>query len=292
MEEAKSPDFVLAGSPKAATTWIHECFLEHPGIFVPETDSLKFFDTTYHRGIDSYREQFSEADPEQVVGESSPSYLLDHHAPQRIAKHLPDATLLFSVRNPVDRAFSQWWHGYSDRYWTYEFEEIFQQHPPYQLWATPGFYDFHLSRYEEHFQDDQLHVFFFDDLVADDGAFIGEIFDTVGVDPDFMPSMIGETVNEAHHQGPNLLKRTRNWVQNNASKTARRVLSPFVSGTSSILLDRSTYEEGMAPEMRKQLEQVYREDVEALMERTGRDLSHWFEYVEPDVPDAPQATSA
>jgi hypothetical protein len=48
----------------------------------------------------------------------------------------------------------------------------------------------------------------------------------------------------------------------------------------------------MAPEMRAQLEEVYREDVEALMRRTGRDLSHWFEYVEPDVPDAPQATSA
>jgi hypothetical protein len=41
----------------------------------------------------------------------------------------------------------------------------------------------------------------------------------------------------------------------------------------------------MAPEMRAQLEEVYREDVAALMDRTGRDLRHWFEYVDP--PDVP-----
>lgn len=286
MTEIPSPEFILAGVGKAATTWIHEGFREHPEIHVPETDSLGFFDTTYHRGIETYREQLAGADPEQVVGESSPSYLIDPLAPERIAEHYPDVTLLFSVRNPVDRAFSHWWHGYSDRYWTYEFEELTEQYPPYQMWVTPGFYDHHLRRYEQQFDDDQLNVVFFDDLVADDAAFIRDIFETVGVDPDFSPSTVVETVNEAHFKGPNILKRTRNWVEYNAGEAARTVLRPFVSATSAFALDRSRYDEGMDPEMRRQLEAIYRDDVEALMARTGRDLSGWFEHVDLDVPAA------
>jgi hypothetical protein len=286
MQDERSPDFILAGVPKAATTWIHECFREHPDIYVPESDTLNFFETTYHRGIDSYRANFAGANSDQIVGESSPASLGDPLAPQRIADHLPDVTLLFSLRNPVDRAFSQWWHGYSDRYWTYEFEEIFQQYPPYQMWVTPGFYDHYLDRFQDYFDDDQLNVFFFDDLVDDDDAFISEIFAAVGADPDFEPSTVGEKVNEAHYEGSTLLKRTRNWVQNNASATARRILSPFVSTTSAFALDRSTYEDGMGPEMREQLEQIYREDVVSLMERTDRDLSGWFEHVELPTPAA------
>lgn len=286
MQEEHSPDFILAGVPKGATTWIHECFREHPEIYVPETDSLNFFETGYHRGIDTYREHFAAAEADQIVGESSPAYLGDPHAPERIADHLSDVTLLFSLRNPIDRAFSQWWHGYSDRYWTYEFEEIFQQYPPYQMWVTPGFYDRYLGRFERYFDADQLEVFFFDDLVADDAAFIREVFAAVGADPDFVPSTVGEKVNVAHYQGPNLLKRARNWIQNNASETARRVLSPIVSTTSGFMLDRSTYEDGMDPAVREQLERVYRDDVEALMERTERDLSGWFDYLEPRVPAA------
>lgn len=153
------------------------------------------------------------------------------------------------------------------------------------MWVTPGFYDYHLKRFERHFDDDQINIVFFDDLVDDNCAFISNIFKIVGADPDFTPSLVGEKSNEAHYQGPSIVKRGRNWVRNNAPGTMRLALSPFVSATRTLLLDRSTYEEGMDPEIRAQLETIYWDEIRGVMERTGRDLSHWFEHVDPPIID-------
>lgn len=275
------PDFILAGVGKAATTWVYECLADHPGVHLPDTDSLNFFDLAYHRGMGWYTEALAGGQPRAVVGEATPGYLIDPHAARRIATHCPDATLLFCLRNPIDRAFSHWWHGKSDGYWTYDFDEIFDNYPPYQMWVTPGYYDYHLSRFDEYFDEDQRHVLFFDDLVADDAAFISKVFSIVGVDPDYTPAPVGERVNEAHYAGPNLFKRGRNWVQNNASAAVERVLSPGVSLVRELFLDKSAYERGMDPEVRAQLEEIYRTDIHRLEDRTGRDLSHWFQETEP-----------
>lgn len=284
MQDEREPDFILAGVSKGATTWIHECFMEHPEIAVPQTDQLGFFNTRYHRGIADFWGDMP-TDTDKIIGESSPTYFPVPYAAGRIADHFPDVTLLFCLRNPVERAFSHWWHGYSDRNFTYEFEEMFQNYPGYQMWVTPGFYDYHLKRFERHFDDDQINIVFFDDLVDDNCAFISNIFKIVGADPDFTPSLVGEKSNEAHYQGPSIVKRGRNWVRNNAPGTMRLALSPFVSATRTLLLDRSTYEEGMDPEIRAQLETIYWDEIRGVMERTGRDLSHWFEHVDPPIID-------
>lgn len=56
------------------------------------------------------------------------------------------------------------------------------------------------------------------------------------------------------------------------SKLYRKLLKPF---------GRSGYKTGMDPKVRKQLEQMFLEDVNRLENMTGRDLSHWFECIDP-----------
>ncbi|MFB6225916.1 MAG: hypothetical protein ABEJ02_01030, partial [Candidatus Paceibacteria bacterium] len=59
------------------------------------------------------------------------SYLYSEKVSSRIFATLPDVQLIFNLRNPVDRAFSHWWHGKSSGIWTYDFDEILK-------FAKPG----------------------------------------------------------------------------------------------------------------------------------------------------------
>jgi hypothetical protein len=269
---------MYAGTAKAASTWIYQCLYEHPDILMPENDTVNYFNINYHHDDSWYQDYFAAHDGESVVGEASTGYLEHPKSPERIAKTLPDVRLVFCLRNPIDRAFSQWWHGYSNGYITHEFEEIFINHPRFHLWAEPGFYAYHLDRFDEYFDDDQMKLLFFDDLVDDEKAFIQEIYDFAGVDDLFVPPQIGTKVNEADMAGFGLYVKTRNWIRDNAPDTLENTLKQVWDPVREIVENQDKYEEGIDPEVRRQIEDVFYDDVKRLSERTGRSLDHWFEY--------------
>ena len=45
-----------------------------------------------------------------VVGEATPDYLFHPHVPGRVRRAIPAAKLIVVLRDPVDRAFSHYWH--------------------------------------------------------------------------------------------------------------------------------------------------------------------------------------
>jgi hypothetical protein len=279
MTDSGLPDCIYAGAPKAASTWLYECVADHPEVVTHEDDSLHYFDIKEHRGTQWYRDAFPDAAADQVIWEASPSYLFTAETPARIAELLPDVTLMFCLRNPVLRAFSNWWHGYSSNYWSYEFEETLAEFPPYQICVEPGFYASHLDRFEEHFDPEQLHVLFFDDLVADDAAFLADVFDILGVDASYKPAPLGEKSNTARTEAPAIYQRGVNWMRENVSDDLNAKLRPVWEQFRWFIEDKSAYDEGMDPEMRAQLEQTYAPDVRRLETKVDRDLGHWFEHV-------------
>jgi hypothetical protein len=111
------PEFVIIGAAKAGTTSLYGWLSEHPFVAPASQKEVHFFDYNYYRGEDWYRRHFpleSERatfahDHERpfLTGEASPSYISHHWAPQRLAKLLPRARLIVMLRNPVDRAYSQ-----------------------------------------------------------------------------------------------------------------------------------------------------------------------------------------
>ena len=121
------PDFLIAGVPKAGTTALHAALVRHPGLFLPSVKEPKFFlsdgrpPTTGGPGdVQTYQEHvWRQADYEALfdpapagarLGEATPFYLYDHEAHDRIAKLLPDSRLILLLRDPVDRAHSNWTH--------------------------------------------------------------------------------------------------------------------------------------------------------------------------------------
>jgi len=105
------PDFVIIGAAKAGTTSIYAILDQHPGIFMPEVKEPEFFarDDRYSEGIAAYGARFAAAGPDQVVGEASTIYSLTPHfpdTPARLKTHIPQAKIIYVLREPVGRAYS------------------------------------------------------------------------------------------------------------------------------------------------------------------------------------------
>ncbi len=128
------PDFFLIGVPKGGTTALHSALEAHPQLYLSAVKEPKFFlcDGTpparsNQRGPGDahsarewvwrerdYLQLFADAPPGAVTGESTPFYLYDFAAQRRIAATNPAARLVAIIRDPVDRAYSNWTHLWSD----------------------------------------------------------------------------------------------------------------------------------------------------------------------------------
>ena len=124
------PDFLVIGAPKAGTTALHAALARHPGLFMSAIKEPKFFLSdgppptkggpgdalTYREHIwrrPEYEALFDSAPPGTLRGESTPLYLYDRAAMRRIRQALPEARLIVIVRDPVERAHSNWTHLWS-----------------------------------------------------------------------------------------------------------------------------------------------------------------------------------
>jgi hypothetical protein len=124
------PDFLVIGAPKAGTTALHATLAGHPGLYMSPVKEPKFFLSdgpppakggpgdalTYREHIwrrPDYEALFDPAPPGTLRGESTPLYLHDRAAMRRIRQTLPEARLILVVRDPVERAHSNWTHLWS-----------------------------------------------------------------------------------------------------------------------------------------------------------------------------------
>ena len=128
------PQFFIAGAPKAGTTALHAALATHPDLYLSPVKEPKYYLTGGRRPPRSaqrgpgdahsagewiwrrerYTALFDAAPPDAVRGESTPFYLYDRAAHARIAEDVPDARFVLVVRDPVDRAVSNWVHLRAD----------------------------------------------------------------------------------------------------------------------------------------------------------------------------------
>jgi hypothetical protein len=133
------PDFLIIGTQRGGTTSLYKYLVQHPNLSHALTKEIRFFDLNYHRGLPWYRSRFpsrrrSEMSgrrrgAEPMVGEASPDYLFHPLAPARVAHDLPEAKLIVLLRNPIDRAFSHYWHQVKRGHETLSFPEAVAAEP-------------------------------------------------------------------------------------------------------------------------------------------------------------------
>lgn len=106
------PDFVIIGAQKGGTTFLYGLLTRHPHVERAITKELHYFGHNFDKGIDWYRRQFPlprwNEERKSITGEASPDYLFHPHAASRMAEVVPQARLIMLLRNPVDRAYSNY----------------------------------------------------------------------------------------------------------------------------------------------------------------------------------------
>ncbi|MDP9018721.1 MAG: sulfotransferase domain-containing protein, partial [Candidatus Eremiobacteraeota bacterium] len=105
------PQFIIGGAPRCGTTWLYRLADRHASLAMakPVTPEPKFFlvDSQYERGLSHYSETwFANLPADRTAGEKSTNYLESSLAAARISQDLPNVKMIFILRNPVDRAYS------------------------------------------------------------------------------------------------------------------------------------------------------------------------------------------
>ena len=102
------PDFVIIGTQRGGTTSLYRYLTDHPDVGAALRKEIHFFERHYHQGMNWYLAHFPTRDEIPVVGEASPNYLLHPDVPERARRDVPHAKFIALLRNPVDRAYSQY----------------------------------------------------------------------------------------------------------------------------------------------------------------------------------------
>lgn len=132
------PDYLIIGTQRGGTTSLYKYLVQHPAAAHALTKELRFFDLNYHRGLGWYRSRFPtrhyrawlrRRGIDLVVGEASPDYLFHPHAPIRVARALPSVKLIVLLRNPVERAYSHYWHQARRGHEPLSFDEAVAREP-------------------------------------------------------------------------------------------------------------------------------------------------------------------
>ena len=112
------PTFLILGAQKAGTTSLHRYLTEHPAVLRASPKEVRYFSTNYARGERWYRAQFPlvtrraptrlRTGAQPAIGEASPQYLFHPFAPERVQAYDPGMKLIAILRDPVERAYSQY----------------------------------------------------------------------------------------------------------------------------------------------------------------------------------------
>lgn len=105
------PDFLGIGVQKGGTTTLHQLLAAHPGVALAPVKEVQYFTLHYGRGPAWYAAQFGAGADEQRCGEITPYYVFHPEAPRRIQALLPQVKLIVLLRDPVERALSQYFHS-------------------------------------------------------------------------------------------------------------------------------------------------------------------------------------
>lgn len=204
--------FFIAGAQRSGTTYLYQQCVEHPQIemALPVRPEPKFFIQHWNAEVTaaSYANHyFGHKVGATMYGEKSTSYIEIESAAQRIAQLIPDAKIVFVLRNPVERAISNYSfsvkHGVEQASLDeaiYHEEERRHNYDARKISVSPfaylqrGRYINYLHMYERYFDPAQIHIMIYEQMTHDVRV-IQQLYAFLGVDSTFVPPSRDEVVN-------------------------------------------------------------------------------------------------
>ncbi|RLC32182.1 sulfotransferase [Candidatus Woesebacteria bacterium] len=301
------PDFLVVGAAKSGTTSLYYYLKEHPSIYLSHIKEVWFFsfkDNPPQDGgpaslgemiitnSDEYRKLFVDAKPNQLGGDICPSYLYTHLATVKNIKEVYGSyhkklKIIICLRNPIDRAYSQYMMFKRDNNEPLSFEkalkpEIIQERLNngwnfFYDYISFGMYYQQVITFLQEFPNTK--VVLFDDFVRSPDSILMELMGFLEIEKTYLDAArdfrynvsgipkyrkLDYFVSEA-----NLLKSLLKPVMNKMmSKDARYKLKNLIRNTYIV-------KPSMKRETRNRLISIYKEDISRLQSLLGRDLSNW-----------------
>ena len=271
------PNFLIIGAQKSGTTSIYNVLRLHPQIFFPQKKELNFFfkSIEYRKGIQYYENYFEAANGHKAYGEASPGYICNTDAVKRIYKHLPKCQLIACLRNPIDRAYSQYWDNRRQLTEWIDFDQAVKWYLSsdariaHRGYFTRGFYYHQIFELLKYFPKEQILILLFDDLIAHPKNFYHSLFKFLKVDP-YVPKLdFAEKSNPASGYNNPLFKFFLDHPEYN--RFLNRVTRHLLRFGSTLLIQRPQ----MSLWARAQLNRLYLDSNSRLADLIGRDLSKW-----------------
>ncbi len=302
------PNFLVIGAGKSGTTSLDHYLHQHPDIFMSRVKEPNFFalmgekpveakddpEQMYHYpqavyAWEDYRALFQEVENEKAIGETSPMYLYNAHAPHRIRQLLGEKTKLIAIlRHPVDRLYSRYLHlARENRLPSPRFEDALDRD---SIWwrrpdlVTEGFYFSYLKNYFDIFPREQIRVYRYEDFKKDPQGLMRDLFTFLGVNPE------AEIDTELRLNASGFVKNR--WKDRLIGQQS--ILRGALEKLAPALLDQmrqSTYWQKKLNNLRAQnlarpqldaelrlriLEEIYAKDVWQTAQLIDQDLNAWF----------------
>lgn len=181
----KTVDYIFVGPQRTGTSWIDQVLREHPQLCLPKNvKETMFFDKYWDRGLEYYEEFFSDKEVNQKAVEVCPTYFDSLEAPQRIKESYPDATIIFTLREPVDRALSLFRHHAAKGRVSATFSDAAQEFPQIK---SAGHYKEHIERWLTYFDRSKVKVFLFDEIGANPQQVYGQFCELFSIEEHQLP---------------------------------------------------------------------------------------------------------
>ena len=313
---ADYPYLIVGGTTKAATTSLFTYLADHPAVCAASYKETRFFldkeyplpsKYRYNADVEVYNLLFSECDENQLRLESTPDYLYCPFACERIATFLPNAKLVFSLREPISRLIS--WYRFAkqtgrlpqtlsfDGYVELLFDittpkgskepTVPEQanrekniiHEQHLQALQQGCYAVYLKQYLQHLGKERIHTLFYEDLVADPVKILINLCHFVNIDGDFYKNYTFKVTNrtetmrnaEVHQKYRSFRFQVRQWTHNRPLiHQSLRVMKRAIEPLYLRLNTRPDENVSISEKTQHRLINYYKRDVLELTELIGR----------------------
>ncbi len=293
----KLPTFLVVGIEKAGTTSIYQYLNQHPQVYMSPVKETNFLERDWEnfqgkpnpKRIDTWEKYcnlFNNVQDEIAIGEVSPNYLFHYQSSSdRIIKYVPDVKMIAILRNPVDRAYSDYLMHLRDSINVEKVRSLTEQvkfHADTSFTIKKGFYYTPVKYYFDTFGKERVKIYLYNDLSENSLVMMQDMYQFIGVNSNFTPdtSQRQQVAAVPKNQSLNNLIKTKNPVRSAVSSVLRAVIPlEMRQKLRSGLINLNSGGKELQPlssEERKILADFYHEDILKLQDLIQRDLSCWL----------------
>jgi len=276
------PNFLIIGANKAGTTSLHSYLFSHPEIFMSKIKEPMFFafdgkelpvnSSGIINNINDYKKLFEDVTNEIAIGEASTTYLHNSRFAERIKSYIPNVNIIGILRNPIDRAYSNYRMNVDFGIEKRSFKKCVIEEMKIgsklnsivqgKHYLHLGLYSKHVKKYINTFPEKQVNFFLYEHYKENPVDLISQIHDILGVNKDIVPDM-----SLKHNVS---CKQDYIKIKRSCFKTSKHLYKLF--GKKNITKSQLT------PQLSETMNKFYRKDINDLMDLLNIDLSNWLNY--------------